>query len=63
MTGSDLDFYRRRLIEEEARAAESPCPSTRAAHVRLAQLYRRKLQAAEAGADDETSPTPLQPVI
>jgi len=63
MTGSDLDFYRRRLIEEEARAAESPCPSTRAAHVRLALLYRRKLQAAEAGAGDETSPIPLQPVI
>ena len=43
MTDSDRAYYRRRLAEEDARAAQATCPASRAAHDRLAALYREKL--------------------
>jgi hypothetical protein len=45
MTDQDRLYYRRRLADEEARAAAAACPGSRAAHRHLAALYREKLCA------------------
>lgn len=47
MKAEDRAYYRRRVAEEDVRAAQATCPASRAAHERMAALYREKLGAIE----------------
>lgn len=40
---ADIEYLRRRLREEEQRAAATTCPCASAAHRKLAQLYRDRI--------------------
>jgi len=44
MSETDLAYYRKRIAEEEERARHARCPATRAAHLGLAALYRKRLE-------------------
>lgn len=50
MSKDDLEYYRRRLAEEEARAFEAGSDESRAAHRRLAILYWEKIELLKMGA-------------
>ena len=47
MVERDLDYYRRRLAEEDAREARCEIPEIRLVHSQLAVMYRERLERLE----------------
>jgi hypothetical protein len=58
MSTQDSVYYRQRIADEEARAAEAPTPEIAAVHEKLAHLYRSltdRLDRSQADQDVEPS--------
>ncbi len=56
MSAEDITYYRRRVVAEQARAAEAPTPEIAAVHAKLANLYgslTERLERSQAEQDDE----------
>ena len=58
MSSQDMAYYRQRIVDEHARAADAPTPEIAAVHQKLAHLYQsltERLEQSPTGQDDEPS--------
>jgi hypothetical protein len=58
MSSQDVSYYRKRIADELARAADAPTPEIAAVHEKLAHLYQsltERLERSPADQDDEPS--------
>ena len=58
MSSQDSAYYRKRIADEHARAAEAPTPENAAVHEKLAHLYQsltERLERSQADQDVEPS--------
>ena len=58
MSSQDSAYYRKRIADEHARAAEAPTPEIAAVHEKLAHLYQSLTERLEqSAADQDLMPT------